>query len=450
MNVTGTPAKNLTLSLEKRIKSSYTTYTGIWAVDSVYATDATGKFSITRSFDTSYYDVRLAVQGDTMKVGNVISTADAQLINQWTLGTKVPSGFDFYTGDVNGSGNISIADAYGVFGRISGRFTAWPNGVPDIKFFTKAQYDSIVAAPSTNYTKTIPGTTNFTYQILPGQADSVTYYVLIPGDANGTGYHMARLTPIHVTINPTPGTPSAKENVIDEAVNYDFPTSTIEVNVPSISVKEGNLVQLPITVKTNGKDISSLQLALLYDSTLLSFKDLVNSDKSLNWLSSFSATGGIVEWAGYDASKNREFAISDNYQVFKLEFTALKPQKDWNQSPLYTTRKFSGDIESKDLSINPTNGILVVFGIRSETHVMKVFPNPTSGEFNIDFSVKEDGNVNLSVINTAGDLQKIIIDKKMSKGSYRYNCNINNLSNGIFITSLNAKDQRETAKIIKN
>jgi hypothetical protein len=450
VNVTGTPAKGVTLALEKRIKSTFSTYTGTWVTDSIYATDVNGRFAISRSYDTSYYDVRLSVKGDTMSVGNVISTADAQMINNWVLKTATPSGFDFYTGDVNGSGNITIADAYGVFGRIAGRFTAWPNGVPNIKFFTSTEYSTITGAPATNFTTTIPGATNFTYQIQANQPDSVTYYVLVPGDANGTGYHMARITPISVTINPAPGTPSSRENVIDESVNYDFPTSTIEVNVPSISIKEGNLVQLPIKVKTNGKTVSSLQLALSYDNTLLAFKDLVNSDKSLNWLSSFSISDGIVEWAGYDPSKNKEYGVDDNYQVFNLEFIALKPQGEWKQAPLYTTRKFSGDIDSKDLSIVPTNGILVVFGIKDETHVMKVFPNPTSGEFNVDFSVKEDGIVNLSVINAAGDLQKIIVDKKMGRGSYRYNCNINNLSSGTFIATLNAKDQKESVKIIKN
>ena len=41
------------------------------------------RFSFSEILDTTFWDVRLAVKGDTMGVGNVISTTDAQLINQW-------------------------------------------------------------------------------------------------------------------------------------------------------------------------------------------------------------------------------------------------------------------------------------------------------------------------------------------------------------------------------
>jgi hypothetical protein len=73
---------------------------------------------------------------------------------------------------------------------------------------------------------------------------------------------MARLTPINIMVSPPAGTPIQQENVIDMKVEYDFPTSSMEVKLPSISVKEGNLVELPVTVKTNGKDISALQLSM--------------------------------------------------------------------------------------------------------------------------------------------------------------------------------------------
>lgn len=453
LNVTGTGAKNLTLALEKRIKSSFTTYTGTWITDSVYSTDANGKFSIARAFDTSYYDVRLSVKGDTMSVGNVISTADAQLINKWALKTATPSGFDFYTGDVNGSGTLTIADAYGVFGRIAGRFSAWPNGVPNIKFFTSVEYNTISGSPTTNYTSIIPGVTNFTYQIQANQPDSVTYYVLVPGDANGTGYHMARLTPIDVRIQPTPGSPAATENVVDEAVNYDFPTKSVEINLPSITVNAGGAVELPVTLKNASTSVSSLQLALLYDNTLLSFRGVQNSEKSINWLSSVNANNGIIEWAGYDPSPNKDFSIPNNYEIFKLEFTALAPQTAWKQSPLYTSRKFCGDNDSKDLSINPTNGILVVyqmFGMPSEfKKFMSVHPNPTTGEFNIDFNVEKEGEVNLSIVNENGQVEKVILNKKMSPGYYTYSCNIKNLSNGLFIATLRENGQPSSIKIIK-
>lgn len=448
-NVTGTSAKNLTLALEKKVKTS-----GTWSIHNTYITDTNGKFSLTEIIDTSYYDVRLAVKGDTMNVGNVISTADASLVNQWVLGTATPSAFDFYTADVNGSHNATITDAYGVFGRIAGRFSSWPNSVKDILFFTESEYGTITGSPSTNYTSSISGVTNFTFNILPGQPDSVTYYVVVPGDANGTGYHMARLTPIVVSPNPVPGMPLQTENVIDMRVDYGFPTPTIEVNMPSLKVNQGNLLEVPVTLKTNGRSISAMQLAMMYDENLLEFKELSNSEKSMFWLSSINANDGVVEWAGYDPSANRQYMLPDNYNIFTLKFIAKKPQSEWQTSPLYTSRKFSGDEKSLDMSVLPTNGIVMVFRMASPNggtaeQVLTVFPNPTTGEFSVSFTVKKTGKVQLSILDNRGGKVHTVIDKEMPAGDYVYSCNLTNLVQGLYIASLQALDQKEATKLIK-
>ena len=446
-NVTGSPAKNLTLALQKKVKTGSS-----WSQHASYTTDINGDFAFTEIIDTTYYDVRLAIQGDTMGVGNVITTADAQLINQWVLGGATPSAWDFYTGDVNESDNLTITDAYGVFGRISGRFNAWPNNVKDIKFFTVSEYNTITGTPATNYTSSITGVTNFYFNILPGQPDSVTFYVLVPGDANGTGYHMARLTPITILPAPDPNYPSAMENVIDMSVEYDFPTSIMEVNMPSIKVNEGNLVEIPVTVKTNGKDLSALQLGMLYDGDLLEFKELVNSDKSMFWLSSLNPMNGVIDWSGYDPSVDKKYMIPDNYNIFTLKFIAKKPQGEWTASPLWTTRKFSGDNYSKDMTILPTNSILIVAKmamIDNETDRMMVYPNPTTGDFNVNFTVKEKGIVKLYVADMNGKVQHIILDKEMPIGNYTYSSNIEHLVNGLYIATLQSHNQAEGLKVIK-
>ena len=446
-NVTGSAAKNLVLGLEKKVKTG-----SVWSQHATYTTDINGDFSFNEIIDTTYYDVRLAIKGDTMGVGNVISSADAQLINQWILGGSTPSGWDFYTGDVNESDNLTITDAYGVFGRISGRFNAWPNNVKDIKFFTVAERNTITGSPATNYTSTITGATNFYFNILPGQPDSVTYYVLVPGDANGTGYHMARLTPIEILPDPDPNYPSAMENVIDMSVEYDFPTKTMEVNMPTIKVNEGNLVEIPVTVKTNGEMISALQLGMLYDEELLEFKEVKNSDKSMFWMSSLNPMDGMIDWIGYDPSATKEYMIPDNYNIFTLKFIAKKPQGEWQTAPLSTTHKFSGDNNSKDMTILPTNGILIVAKmatIENDKDCAIIYPNPTSGEFYVNFTVKESGKVKLYVVNMYGQVQHIILDKEMPAGNYTYFSSIENLASGLYIATIQAQNQSEGLRVIK-
>lgn len=439
-NVTGSGAKNLHLALEKKPKTS-----NVWAQHASYITDINGDFQFTETIDTTFWDVRLALQGDTMGVGNVISVADAQQVNQWVIGGATPQSWDYYTSDVNGDNNITISDAWGVFGRISGRFATWPNNVKDVKFFTVSEYNTITGTPATNYTSTIAGQTNFYFNILPGQPDSVTFYVLVPGDANNTGYHMARLVPIEIE-NPT----NAPTHLIDESVLYDFAVDSMEVNVPSLSVEEGNLVKLPVKVFTNGHKIGSLQLSLLFDSELLEFIELTNSEKSMKWISFINPMNGIVEWGGYDATNNENLFI-DGETVFTLNFLAKKPQGEWAVSPLYTTRKFVGNENSTDMQVTPTNGVYEVKslnGVELKENQILVYPNPTTGEVIIKFNVPVDGNVNLSFVDGNGKKAITVFEQYMPSGNYSYSASLRNLIPGTYYTTLMTSSAISVSKTV--
>ena len=432
-NVTGTGAKTLKLALERRPLGGST-----WAQHSVYTTDNDGDFTISVPLDTTYWDVRLAVQGDTMGVGNIVSSTDAQLINQWVLGNGTMTGFDYYTADVNGSYGTTISDVWGVFGRVSGRFTSWPNNTKDVKFFTAPQYTTINGS-STNYTSTIAGVTNFTFEILPGQPDSVVYYVMVPGDANGTGYHMARVTPIEVVVGPAPGLESQIYNVIDTKVEYDFPTQSIEVNVPHISVQAGNLVELPVKVNTNGIELSSLQFGLKYNDTLLQFKGVVSSAASMKWLTYINPNDNEIDWGGFDPTNNSN-SLKDGDQVVTFQFLALQPQNLWDASPLYTTRKFAGNTGSDDLTLTPTNGILQVLKMEGgnilNDNNMEVFPNPYQDEVTITFKVEETTNATLSVYDLVGRKLVTILDTQIPNGIYNYTKDLGQLERGVYIVKL--------------
>jgi hypothetical protein len=441
-NVTGSGAKNLTLALQKKPKTGST-----WSQVNTYITDINGDFSFNEILDTTYFDVRLAIQGDTMGVGNVISVADAQQINQWTIGGATPAGWDFYHADVNGDNSISISDAYGVFGRIAGRFSVWPNSVKDVKFFTVSEYNSITGTPATNFTATYPGVTNFTFNILPGQPDSVTFYVMVPGDANNTGYHMARLIPIEIQ-NPT----NAPNHLIDEAVEYDFVAPTIEVNVPSLTVDEGNLVKLPVKVFTGNNKVGALQLALKFDGDLLEFKQVLNSEKAMNWMSFVNPMDSVVEWGGYDRT-NGENLFIDGETVFTLTFLAKSPKDQWGQSPLYTTRKFVGAADAGDMNVTPTNGLYqvkMIKGISLKESEILVYPNPTTGEVTIKFNVPMDGNVTLSFVDGNGRVVSNILNEYMPSGNYTYRASLDGFTPGNYyttMTSVNAISVNKTVLI---
>ena len=445
-NVTGSPAKYLNLALQRRPFGGNT-----WTQHSAYVTDINGDFNISVPLDTTYWDVRLAIQGDTMGVGNIISSTDAQQINQWVLGNGTMTGFDYYTADVNGSNSTTISDVWGVFGRISGRFNVWPNNTKDVKFFTVSEYTTINGS-ATNYTSTIAGVTNFTFDILPGQPDSVVYYVMVPGDANGTGYNMARVTPIEVLVGPMPGLESQIYNVIDTKVEYDFPTSTIEVNVPNISVEAGNLVELPVKVFTNGNELSSLQFGLKYNTDLLEFKGVNSTSNAMQWITYINQNDGQVDWGGFDPTNNEQ-PLVDGDEVVTLQFIAKQPQNLWEESPLYTSLKFAGTTQSEDLTITPTNGILQVLKSNMGQvigNTISVKPNPVVDEVTISFEVKETTNANLSISDVVGRKLITILDGQLPNGEYNYVENLGNLERGLYLVTLTMENgETKVSKIVK-
>jgi hypothetical protein len=438
MNTTGTDAKNLWVSLEKKSP------TGSWTQVEAKATNSTGVVVFRKFLDTTYWDVRMVLKGDTMTPGAVYSTADAQKINQSILGQYTPTGFDYYSFDVNGSdGLITIADVYGVYGRLAGRFTSWPNSKKDILFFTVSEFNSINGS-ATNLTSTYTGVTNFTYSI--DGKDSISYYINVRGDANQTGFKRARLTPIKI-VNQA----NAKNYIIDKTVSYDDPTlETVEINMPKVKVEDGNLVNVPVKVITNGKDLTALQLDLKYDTAYLSFKQIEVTEKIMKWTAYTNPSNGVVSWGGADLTNAN--LLKDGEQVFTLQFIAKKPQDSWATAAIWTAEKYVGDNKAKDMNITPTMGIVEVRrkGLVSINQVsdLMAFPNPTEGAIQVQFKIAEESDVNLSLYNEVGQLVQNILDKHMPIGNYKYSVDLERLPDGVYILTLKTEKQVLDSKLL--
>jgi len=439
MNTTGTDSKNLWVSLEKRAKGSTT-----WTTAQTLATNSTGVVVFKKFLDTTYWDVRMSIKGDTMTPGSVFSTADAQKMNQAVLGQYAVKGFDYYSFDVNGSdGVITIADVYSVYGRLAGRFTSWPNSKKDILFFTVSEYNSITSATS-NPTASITGATNLYYSV--DGKDSITYYINVRGDANQTGFKRARLTPIKI-INPS----NAKNYIIDKTVTYDDPSlETIEINMPKVKVEDGNLVNVPVKVKTNGKNLGALQLDLKYDTSLLIFNKIEVTEKIMKWTSFINPSNGKVSWGGADLTNSN--LLNDGEQVFTLQFTAKRPQDSWATAALWTAEKYVGDANAKDMNITAAMGIIEVRkkGIVSINQIedLIAFPNPTEGAVQVQFKIMEESQVNLSLYNELGQLIQNILDKKMPPGHFKYNVDLQRLPDGMYILTLRTEKQILDSKLL--
>jgi hypothetical protein len=148
--------------------------------------------------------------------------------------------------------------------------------------------------------------------------------------------------------------------------------------------------------------------------------------------------------------------MNSGEEVVTLQFAALKPQDEWGKSPLYTTRKFAGDASAKDMVITPTNGmisVLRVMGGRFNTNTddFEIYPNPTPGEIQVTFSVKEDTRAIVSVYTMDGKNVLEILNEQVPEGKYRYSADLGILNPGVYTAVLQTSGNQVTAKrIIKN
>lgn len=445
LTVTGAGAKNIPVVLQSKPTAGTT-----WTDVATSTTSVDGAFTFNVPVDISYYQVRLHIQGDALSYGNIVTTADADKANQFVLGTSIPTGFDFYSSDVNGSNTITIADVYSIFGRIAGRFTAWPNGVKDVLFFNATEYATINGS-ATNQRPTIPGTTNLDY-VIPNGETTTTYYVLGTGDSNGTGFQMARMIPIEIN-NPA----NAPYHVIDKTIEFDNVSEEVELNLPTLNdIQEGNLVNVPVRLLSNNKSLASMQFGIWYDQTLLDFKGIDNGGSVSRWISYLNPEDNILDWGGYDAFGGQN-TLSNNDVAFTLKFVAKKPQSEWGTSPLLVTRKAAGGTLCQDYNIRPTDGLITINKMNNGSLVnvdgneMIVYPNPTTGVVTLAFSVSKTTKANLGVYDLNGKKCIDVITENFPKGKYSYTIDLGNVSEGTYIAVLSpdANQQLIAQKIIK-
>jgi hypothetical protein len=280
--------------------------------------------------------------------------------------------------------------------------------------------------------------------------DSVTFYTLVVGDVNQTGYNMARVVPIEI-VNPN----NASQYIIDETVVYDNVLESIEVRLPEITVEQGNLVNIPVSVVTEEKRLGSLQIGFKYDPTLLEFKGIQTEETSGKWISFLNPNNNEVLWGGFDVSRTGENNLIDNEKVFSLQFLAKEPQTDWNKSPLYVTKKFVGDRLAKDLNINPTNGRVQILVIGNpgpelirDIESSIIFPNPTEGQTNVKFNLIDDTKVSIFLMDIDGKIRIELLNSDIPAGQYKYNYNLGHLKPGLYFLIVNTPKTNLSNKLI--
>ena len=86
-------------------------------------------------------------------------------------------------------------------------------------------------------------------------------------------------------------------------------------------------------------------------------------------------------------------------------------------------------------------------GNLAESFNLRCYPNPFSGQTTIEYRLSDNAKVKLEIWNNNGQLIKVILDKRQSKGNYQLPVDLKN-QNGIYFYTLEINGQRSTKKMI--
>ena len=169
------------VSLPYVLEFEYIVTTTAWTLYKTIYTNSSGRYIISETYDPSkeYY-----IQLDVPSLTQSFSINDGLNISNIALGITSKNGLSFHRFDLNNDGKITVTDEYLLFARKAGIFNSWV--VPDGRFYTTAQYNSIVSSTG-NVRATFPGVSSITTSTLVS-GGTLNYYLIAPGYSGSVSY----------------------------------------------------------------------------------------------------------------------------------------------------------------------------------------------------------------------------------------------------------------------
>jgi hypothetical protein len=312
--------------------------------------------------------------------------------------------------------------------------------------FRVGEKQSIYAAPGTNFTTTITPTHDMV-DTLNGE-DSVAYWGVLLGDANGTG-----LTNIGMIVGKNTDDIESPEYVRDARVSYDKAKEKVSFELPRLTISAESEVTLPVTLVTNGVDVGSLQFGIVYDTTLLEFKNIDVSEKVKGWTSYILVKGNHVEWGGYETS-NKQDVIRSNAEVFNLTFKVKKT--GWTESPVRVVTKAVGNSKAEDVNIDESkaDGKIVYMRAPIEFDFDNVFvpyPVPFANSLTIETMPLMMGNeFSVEVINQLGQTVFTETQGVYAGGTQRMYIDMSAQPKGVYFVRYKNGNTVSVKQVVKN
>lgn len=163
-------------------------------------------------------------------------------------------------------------------------------------------------------------------------------------------------------------------------------------------------------------------------------------------------------------SKIKQVCTSENFVNGGISVRQVEPIQDTPKviTPQIIPQMMMGAVayvvEEKDtlVTVDSTqskiNNHVKLDNFTDEKNGVLIFPNPTNGEFTVNYSVLKRADVRIEIFDEKGTLLKTLVNiNNQHEGHYKIPVNITEYPNGVFILNVFDNNQlKSTKKIIKN
>ena len=443
LNVDGTPAPEMPFAFDFKLKSAIPYQRG-----ARFTTNTNGIATIKIPYDTSFYNVKLVSDLDTLSDNSSINITDAYRLSDMSIYADTAQSYEFQQGDVNRSGNLSVSDAYLIFNRLATGRSSWSPVVANefnVRYYTTNEYNTIISNPNIFQTGTIG--TRFIDQNLNG-TNAITYYGYVLGDVTNTGLNNLSFQ-IQRVNNPSVGT----SYVLDEGTIYQNIQDSVQFRIPKLTISDDNTVNVGVTFITHGNKVGAAQIGLKFDPNIFRFSEINVGPEASSWNSFISSKPGEILWGGHE-SKMAPSLITNSTQMFNFKFNILN--SNWEQSPIKIINKAAGNDKAEDLNIIPSPVDATVINGRKARELVnelvngfRVYPNPVNNNLSIDYYQTNWGYLYYEIYDYTGKLYFTNKEFVTQNEIVTRQIDVSNLKPGFYFVRLTTNEKQKIHKIIK-
>jgi len=400
--------------------------------------------------NTGYFNFPNVLPGDSVKIlfntkkdypnhriVNYVNSADARLaFDGRDGGTKVLTGLQKISADINGDGVINSFDAYAILLISTGAKTLADFGLDKWVFV-----DSSFAFTATNWPQ---AATSKLFAPLDSVKTKQSFWAIIRGDIDGS----------YTTI-----TKFSKTSSLNQITNSQ---NSIEFTVSkNIKAQPGDTVLIPLNVSLNGQTLGSFNTSIQIDKSKLTYTGKYIGGNAVPWdngwvVSTNYDKNGVLSVGATDLSGALD-PISKNGVLLILKYVVNSQLSYGDSSQVILSDIYASNSQLSKVNVIPQNGKVIVSNITSVGQQNKIpneyslsqnYPNPFNPSTLIEYSLKNDGKVTINIYNILGELVTSLVNGYQSAGNYKVVWNASQFSSGIYFYRIKSGDFSQIKKMV--